>query len=249
MRTQKNGAGNLLPKVFTFNPSNQPIRVEIINSEPCFVAKDICDALCLKDTEVALRKLDDDEKLMRKMYVSGQNRNVWCVNESGLYNLIFRSNKPEAKAFRKWVTSEVLPSLRQTGKYELREATHDHVCRSTLWRYRNGLVPATTRRERCGEFADVRNLPFGTYSLNGYAVKKIDYDDETYYSIVDVKKALHLTTDTGSIANSLNVVRELARKLFLFGTTSPSWFCTSDGLQLLLCHQNKRIRKQKGGRK
>jgi hypothetical protein len=54
---------------------------------------------------------------MLKVYASGQNRHMWFVNESGLYNLIFRSNKPEAKRFRKWVTSEVLPSIRRFGFY------------------------------------------------------------------------------------------------------------------------------------
>ncbi|MGA1846781.1 phage antirepressor KilAC domain-containing protein, partial [Deferribacter abyssi] len=72
-----------------------------------------------RDTEVALRKLEDDEKLTRKIYVSGQHRKVWLINESGLYALILRSNKPNAKKFRKWVTSEVLPSIRKTGKYEI----------------------------------------------------------------------------------------------------------------------------------
>lgn len=100
-----------LPKVYTFNPTNQSIRVEVINCQAYFIAKDVCDALELRDTEVSLRKLDDDEKLTRKIYASGQNREMWLVNESGLYNLIFRSNKPEAKLFRKWVTSEVLPTV------------------------------------------------------------------------------------------------------------------------------------------
>ena len=119
MQNLKNEAGNLLPKVFTFNPANAPIRVQVINQEPYFVAKDICDALDIKDTEVSMRKLDDDERLMRKVYASGQNRDMWLVNESGLYNLIFRSNKPEARVFRKWVTSEVLPAIRKTGSYEI----------------------------------------------------------------------------------------------------------------------------------
>jgi prophage antirepressor-like protein len=94
------------------------IRTQKIKQEPWFLAKDICDALELPKPEASIRKLDDDEKLMRKIFASGQNRNYWFVNESGLYNLIFRSNKPEAKAFRKWVTSEVLPSIRRTGSYQ-----------------------------------------------------------------------------------------------------------------------------------
>ena len=82
-----------------------------------FVAKDVCDALDIADTSQAVSRLDDDEKLMRTLHVSGQNREVLCVNESGLYALILRSNKPQAKPFRRWVTGEVLPTIRKTGSY------------------------------------------------------------------------------------------------------------------------------------
>jgi len=109
-------------KVFTFNPSNQPIRVETIGGEPWFVAKDVCDALSLTDVSMTMSRLDDDEKLTQTLLVSGQGRQMWLVNESGLYNLIFQSRKAEAKAFRKWVTSEVLPTIRKTGRYEMNKA-------------------------------------------------------------------------------------------------------------------------------
>jgi hypothetical protein len=114
--TKNSKAGNLLPKVFSYS-TNQPIRVEIFNDETYFVAKDICDILGLDNVNMALGKLDNDEKLMSKVLISGQLRNMVFVNESGLYNLIFRSYKPEAKAFRKWVTTEVLPSLRKEGSF------------------------------------------------------------------------------------------------------------------------------------
>lgn len=102
---------------YTFNPTNQPVRVETIDNNPWFVAKDVCDALQLTDVSMTMNRLDDDEKLTQTLLVSGQGRQMWLVNESGLYNLIFQSRKPEAKAFRKWVTSEVLPSIRKTGGY------------------------------------------------------------------------------------------------------------------------------------
>lgn len=108
-----------MTKVFTFNPSNQPIQVEIINQEPWFVAADICLALGLNNVSHAVSRLDDDEKLTSLVVRAGQNREVNLVSESGLYNLIFQSRKPEAKVFRKWVTSEVLPSIRKTGGYSL----------------------------------------------------------------------------------------------------------------------------------
>lgn len=108
--------GNTLPTVFSYGENSQ-LRTITINKEPWFLGFDICRALELKDTGRAVEKLDDYEKLTRKVFVSGQNREVWLVNESGLYNLIFRSNKAEAKQFRKWVTTEVLPSLRKHGTY------------------------------------------------------------------------------------------------------------------------------------
>lgn len=93
----------------------------MIKDQPWFVAMDVCSSLRISRTNDAVQKLDDDEKLMRKVSASGQDRLMWTVNESGLYNLIFRSNKAEAKAFRKWVTAEVLPAIRKTGFYGVQQ--------------------------------------------------------------------------------------------------------------------------------
>ena len=90
-----------------------------VESSLLFVAKDVCEVLELSDVSMSVAKLDDDEKLVQKLFVSGQNRDMIIVNESGLYTLIMRSNKPEARSFRKWVTSEVLPSIRATGQYTM----------------------------------------------------------------------------------------------------------------------------------
>ena len=99
------------------HPQFGSMRTETVNNEAWFCASDVCNALDFPSPEASLRKLDEDEKMMLKIFASSKNRNMWFVNESGLYNLIFRSNKPEAKAFRKWVTSEVLPTIRRTGSY------------------------------------------------------------------------------------------------------------------------------------
>lgn len=105
-------------KVFTFNESNQPIRVELVDGEPWFVAKDVCDALGIENNRNATARLDEDEKGASIVRTPSGEQQMNIVNESGLYNLIFQSRKPEAKKFRKWVTGEVLPSIRKTGKYE-----------------------------------------------------------------------------------------------------------------------------------
>lgn len=120
MQKTKNTADTQLSQAFTFNASNQQVRTVTIENEPYFVAKDVCDILQLSDVSMAVSRLDDDEKLTQVLLVSGQGRQMWCVNESGLYHLIFQSRKPEAKAFRKWVTAEVLPALRRTGRYEVK---------------------------------------------------------------------------------------------------------------------------------
>lgn len=102
-----------------FGYESQPFRTIIIEGSPHFVAKDVCKILGISRTNDAIKRLDADEKLMRKVSASDQGRTMWLVNESGLYNLIFRSTKPEAQAFRKWVTGEVLPALRKSGTYQV----------------------------------------------------------------------------------------------------------------------------------
>lgn len=116
---QTNEAGNLLPTMHDFNGAE--VRTISINNEPYFVAKDVCDVLEIADIRRAVENLDEDEKLSGLILQSGQNREMWCVNESGLYHLIFKSRKPQAKAFRKWVTAEVLPAIRKTGSYSVGE--------------------------------------------------------------------------------------------------------------------------------
>jgi len=120
---------NTTNAIVPFEYGSHQIRSIEIENQSYFVAKDVCAVLGLEKAEVTLRKLDDDEKLMRKVYASGQNRDIWLVNESGIYTLIMRSNKPEAKAFRKWVTSEVLPALRKTGSYSAPQHPYREVLR------------------------------------------------------------------------------------------------------------------------
>lgn len=89
----------------------------MIEGEPYFVARDVSNILGYRDASTATRSLDEDEKLLHTMYVAGQNRKTVLINESGLYNLIFGSRKEEAKEFKKWITSKVLPTIRKTGGY------------------------------------------------------------------------------------------------------------------------------------
>ena len=88
-----------------------------INGEIWFLAADACKLLDIQNVPREVASLDDDEKLLYEIRIAGQMRKANFVNESGLYTLIFRSKKESAKKFRKWVTKEVLPSIRKSGSY------------------------------------------------------------------------------------------------------------------------------------
>lgn len=93
------------------------IRALEINNEPYFVAKDVCDILEIKNSRQALTRLDKDEKADVILNDGSQNRNMSTINEYGLYNLILASRKKEAKEFKRWITHEVIPSIRKNGGY------------------------------------------------------------------------------------------------------------------------------------
>lgn len=100
-----------------FKYENNDVRTVELNGEPWFVLKDVCAVLGLGTVSKVADRLDADEKGMNQIHTPGGMQDVTVINESGLYNVILRSDKPEAKPFRKWVTSEVLPSIRKTGSY------------------------------------------------------------------------------------------------------------------------------------
>lgn len=95
------------------------IRTVTVDGELWFVAKDIAEILQYTNTQKAIRDhVDEEDKLTERIVLSGQNREVICINESGLYSLILSSKMPGAKRFKRWVTSEVLPQIRRTGTYQ-----------------------------------------------------------------------------------------------------------------------------------
>lgn len=96
------------------------VRTTEIDGDIYFVGKDVAEALGYRDTSDAIKRhIDEEDKLTRCFTDSGQNREMYVVNESGLYSLILSSKLPSAKKFKHWVTSEVLPSIRKTGGYHL----------------------------------------------------------------------------------------------------------------------------------
>jgi prophage antirepressor-like protein len=96
------------------------VRITDQNGDPWFVAKDVCDVLGFSDTNAGTRHLDEDEKMTVNLTgISPTNPMVTLINESGLYSLILKSRKEEAKRFKKWVTGEVLPTIRKEGSYSI----------------------------------------------------------------------------------------------------------------------------------
>ena len=100
-----------------FRYQDNEVRTVEVNGEPWFVLKDVCAVLGIGNSRMVFDRLDSDEKGVSQIDTPGGLQNVNIVNESGLYNVLLRSDKPEAKPLRKWVTSEVLPSIRKTGSY------------------------------------------------------------------------------------------------------------------------------------
>ncbi|PIH08375.1 phage repressor protein [Staphylococcus epidermidis] len=104
----------------TFNFEELPVRTLTVDEEPYFVGKDVADILGYSNSRKALLDhVDEEDKLTSRIVTAGQNRNQTIINESGLYSLIFSSKLESAKRFKRWVTSEVLPTLRKTGTYQV----------------------------------------------------------------------------------------------------------------------------------
>ena len=107
----------------TWNYNNVDIRTVEIDGEPWWVLKDVCVVLAIGNSGNVAARLDDDEKGIHTADTLGGKQDLTVISESGLYNVILRSNKPEAKEFKRWVTHEVLPSIRRTGGYQSKPMT------------------------------------------------------------------------------------------------------------------------------
>lgn len=103
------------PTIFNFRSTE--VRTLVLDGEVWFVASDVAKALAFRDASNMVRMLDDDERGTRVVSTPSGDQEMIIINESGLYHAVLKSRKPEAKPFRKWVTSEVLPAIRKTGQY------------------------------------------------------------------------------------------------------------------------------------
>lgn len=111
-----------MTELATFRYDDSPIRTVVIDGEPWFIALDLATVLGYRDAHNAARLLDEDEKGTHEVSTPGGYQRVTIISEPGLYALTMRSDMPDAKRFRKWVTHEVLPQIRRTGRYEAQTA-------------------------------------------------------------------------------------------------------------------------------
>lgn len=200
-------------EVFNFSQEKAPIRVQLINSEPWFVATDVCQVLGISNNRDAVSRLDDDEKATSALPTQFGVKDMWLVSESGLYSLIFQSRKAEAKKFRKWVTSEVLPSIRKKGYYGIKKQATDYI--------------------------DVRDVPYRVMNYRGGEVRVVEVDGEAWYSLNDIHSCIGARTDSSQSLRRLNAKQTLAKKLWLYGVPNPGWFVKELGVRLLLCASQK----------
>lgn len=199
-------------KVFE-SPTFGRVRTVELDGEPWFVGKDVAEALGYRDTSDALKKhVDADDKLTRRFADSGQAREMYIINESGLYSLILSSKLPGAKEFKRWVTSEVIPSIRKTGGYTLKPMT-DYQKEQTRLKEENAHIRKAQILER------LANQYEGTYRqiLHAYATKELSGKfllplpelEEKTYSATEIGELLGITANrVGLLTNRYDLKTE-----------------------------------------
>lgn len=190
--------------IVAFNYEEQQVRTIEKNSEPWFVGKDVADILGYTNTAKAIRDhVDDDDKLTERIVLSGQNREAIIINESGLYSLILSSKLPTAKKFKRWVTSEVLPSLRKTGEYKITPAQQNRLDimernsrarEASLWLRISAQVKSDTYRQVCASYAST--------VLAGREVIPLPPSPQHHYSATEIGEMLGVSKQSiGNLAN------------------------------------------------
>ena len=134
-------------KIFE-SPEFGQVRTTVIDGEPWFVAADVCRALDLGNPTRALDRLDNDERTLISIKGASNGKPVNGVNEPGLYSLVLGSRKPEAKAFKRWITHEVIPAIRKTGGYHVPQSPEEQMAQTFCARSRGGRPRMVARFRR-----------------------------------------------------------------------------------------------------
>jgi len=151
-------------EIHPFEFNNMQVRViPDEQGNPWFVVADVCRILEHSKPSMAIEGLDDDQKGVRKVYTLGGDQDMLVVNESGMYDLVIRSNKPNARKFRRWITSEVIPSIRKTGRYIHPDARPESASAPAF------VLRAEDIIHRLGPFTSLARLANGREPGAGYA--------------------------------------------------------------------------------
>lgn len=185
-------------KVFN-NPDFGKVRTVEINGEPWLVGKDVAAALGYQNPQRAIRDhVDEEDKGVTEMVTPGGKQSVPIINESGLYSLVLSSKLPGAKKFRRWVTSEVLPSIRKTGHYTAKPMT-DYQMESI--RVRKAQLLERLAKEYDGTYRQVLQA-HATKELTGEYLLPLPYIGEKTYSAQEIGEKLGISANkVGMLAN------------------------------------------------
>lgn len=225
MAENKQTAGETaIQQVFTYNFSDVPIRLRMEGDTVWFVAKDVCKALNITWSGNTLAQIPDEWKGVLNFNTPGGNQELTCISEAGMYKLAFRCQSSKvADDFTNKVASEILPSIRKTGRYELAPSKPKH-----------------ERRTFGGDVLDLRCEPYNTKWLGTTTVRVVEHDDVEWYSVADINRAMQVGTDAVQSARMLRDANPaIVCKIFIFGNTHPAWFTTITGLRLLVSGSRK----------
>lgn len=150
-----------------FNYGENEVRTLVIEGDPWWVLRDVCAVLGIENSRNASRRLDDDEKGVHLVDTLRGAQKMTVVNESGLYSVILRSDKPEAKAFKRWITHEVLPAIRKTGRYENPAATIEPQPSVETNLQRAGLILRAAEHKAVPQSEQLRLLDMAIRDLTG----------------------------------------------------------------------------------
>lgn len=216
------------------NPEFGHIRGLKIEGEPWFVGKDIAEALGYKNPQKAIRDhVDAEDKGVNELLTPGGKQNIAIINESGLYSLMLKSKLPGAKKFKRWVTSEVLPSIRKAGAYSMQGADRDAPAEDAMF---ERLWAELERKQKLNGYVDRfcsyfgwsrRYFLSGMYKLmkrNGYNVDALtlrmqvathDYAMSTMQAVVMDEEAFNLFCKIAEYGIQRNNIPKTLEEAFL----------------------------------